>query len=283
MSTASELEYIQFGDILFSSALVLLYYDHLLTLDAEIRLIWKRSRNSSRYLFLFNRYLAFFGNIAAAYPVYSSSLTLSSCRYLVLYHRIFIALTQAIVTGILILRVYALYGCRRWFLVCFLGVLALGTATSIILVTVNGLSTSNLTSLSQGCRNVSSNAGAKMAIGWEGILLLDTILFALTLWKGYHHRLPIGTNRLGVSLFAVVVRDGSIYFFIMASLNLVNIISFYTPGRLQGNFSNFVGCISVTLMSRMMLDLHEAAEMGIYTTNAHALTQDIWVDRGYGR
>lgn len=43
------------------------------------------------------------------------------------------------------------------------------------------------------------------------------------------------------------------------------------------------GSISVTLMSRMMLDLHEAAEMGIYTTNAHALTQDIWVDRGYGR
>ncbi|KAH7878843.1 uncharacterized protein C8R40DRAFT_1066612 [Lentinula edodes] len=250
----------QFGDILFSSALALLYYDHLLTLDAEIKLIWKRSRNSSRYLFLFNRYLAFFGNIAAAYPVYSSSLTLSSCRYLVLYHRIFIALTQAIVTGILILRV--------WFLVCFLGVLALGTATSIILVTVNGLNTSNLT------------GGPKMAIGWEGILLLDTILFALTLWKGYHHRLPIGTNRLGVSLFAVVVRDGSIYFFIVASLNLANIISFY---RLQGNFSNFVGCISVTLMSRMMLDLHEAAEMGIYTTNAHALTQDIWVDRGYGR
>ncbi|KAJ3905901.1 hypothetical protein F5879DRAFT_921065 [Lentinula edodes] len=247
----------QFGDILFSSALgafnLLSQFiiHNLEPVDAEIKLIWKRSRNSSRYLFLFNRYLAFFGNIAAAYPVYSSSLTLS---------RIFIALTQAIVTGILILRV--------WFLVCFLGVLALGTATSIILVTVNGLNTSNLT------------GGPKMAIGWEGILLLDTILFALTLWKGYHHRLPIGTNRLGVSLFAVVVRDGSIYFFIVASLNLANIISFY---RLQGNFSNFVGCISVTLMSRMMLDLHEAAEMGIYTTNAHALTQDIWVDRGYGR
>ncbi|KAJ4479726.1 hypothetical protein C8J55DRAFT_489364 [Lentinula edodes] len=278
MSTASELEYIQFGDILFSSALgafnlLSRFIMHILEpIDAEIRLIWKRSRNSSRYLFLFNRYLAFFGNIAAAYPVFSSSLTLS---------RIFIALTQAIVTGILILRVYALYGCRRWFLVCFLGVLALGTATSIILVTVNGLNTSNLTSLSQGCRNVSE--GAKMAIGWEGILLLDTILFALTLLKGYHHRLPIGTSRLGVSLFAVVVRDGSIYFFIMASLNLVNIISFYTPGRLQGNISNFVGCTSVTLMSRMMLDLHEAAELGIYTTNAHALTQDIWVNRDYGR
>ncbi|GAW04493.1 hypothetical protein LENED_006288 [Lentinula edodes] len=224
MSTASELEYIQFGDILFSSALALLYYDHLLTLDAEIKLIWKRSRNSSRYLFLFNRYLAFFGNIAAAYPVYSSSLTLSV--------RIWNF------TGILILRVNRY---KHYF-------------------TVNG-------------------GGPKMAIGWEGILLLDTILFALTLWKGYHHRLPIGTNRLGVSLFAVVVRDGSIYFFIVASLNLANIISFYTPGRLQGNFSNFVGCISVTLMSRMMLDLHEAAEMGIYTTNAHALTQDIWVDR----
>ncbi|KAJ3813463.1 hypothetical protein F5876DRAFT_63123 [Lentinula aff. lateritia] len=229
MSTVSGLEYIQFGDILFSSALALLYYDHLLTLDAEIRLIWKRSRNSSRYLFLFNRYLAFFGNIAAAYPVYSSSLTLS-----------------------------------------------------------------NIHSADAG---YSHCAGAKMAIGWEGILLLDTILFALTLWKGYHHRLPIGTNRLGVSLFAVVVRDGSIYFFIMASLNLVNIISFYASQvnysallpidpflrHLDGYKATSLILLDVTLMSRMMLDLHEAAEMGIYTTNAHALTQDIWVNRDYGR
>ncbi|KAJ3768373.1 hypothetical protein FB446DRAFT_280586 [Lentinula raphanica] len=76
-SVESELEYVQLGNILFSSALAFLYYDHLLTLDAESRLIWKRSRNSSRYLFLFNRYFAFFGNIVAAVSLYSSSLSSS--------------------------------------------------------------------------------------------------------------------------------------------------------------------------------------------------------------
>ncbi|KAJ4470177.1 hypothetical protein J3R30DRAFT_3712028 [Lentinula aciculospora] len=123
-----------------------------------------------------------------------------------------------------------------------------------------------------------------MAVGWEGILLIDTILFALTLWKAYHSRLPVGTSRVGVSLFAVVVRDGSVYFLIIASLNLVNIVSFYIPGRFQGNISAFVGCLSVTLMSRMMLDLHEAADPGIYTMHAssnYILSQDVWVSGGH--
>ncbi|KAJ3786456.1 hypothetical protein GGU10DRAFT_386612 [Lentinula aff. detonsa] len=287
MSTASELEYVQLGDFLFSSALAFLYYDHLLTLDAEFQLIWKRSRSTSRYFFFVNRYFAFFGNIPAAYSLFSTSLTLSSCRSLVLFHQIFITITQAIVTGILTLRVYALYGCRKLFLACFLGVLALGTLISIILTIIIHSSASQITITSEGCRNVTQNlhSGATMAIGWEGILLLDTILFALTLWKAYHNRLAMGTSRVGVSLFSVVVRDGTIYFFIIASLNLANIVSFYVPGNLPGNFSALVGCLSVTLMSRMMLDLHEAADTGIYTNHGnesnYVLSQDVWVDRGH--
>ncbi|KAJ3745835.1 hypothetical protein DFH05DRAFT_1524106 [Lentinula detonsa] len=325
MSTASELEYVQLGDFLFSSALALLYYDHLLTLDAEFQLIWKRSRSTSRYLFFVNRYFAFFGNIPAAYSLFSTSLTLSRFVYIFMGSSSLNSLLQienlqlSFISplppnlhydhasySILTLRVYALYGCRKLFLACFLGVLALGTLISIILTIIIHSSASQITITSEGCRNVTQNlhSGASklslnqfdyirpdfnipqaMAIGWEGILLLDTILFVLTLWKAYHNRLAMGTSRVGVSLFSVVVRDGTIYFFIIASLNLANIVSFYVPGNLPGNFSALVGCLSVTLMSRMMLDLHEAADTGIYTNrgneSTYVLSQDVWFDRGH--
>ncbi|KAJ3970462.1 hypothetical protein EV361DRAFT_282495 [Lentinula raphanica] len=173
-----------------------------------------------------------------------------------------ITVTQAVVTGILTLRVYALYGGHFLFFACFLAMLVLGTITSITLTIVAGSSAVTLTS--QGCRNVASNvnSGATMAIGWEGILLFDMILFAMTLWKAYQNRgsTPyIGNKR--VSTFSLLVRDGAVYFLIIASLNLANIISFHIPGRFQGNFSALMGCLSVTLVSHMMLALHKAASL----------------------
>ncbi|KAJ3768364.1 hypothetical protein FB446DRAFT_280173 [Lentinula raphanica] len=174
-----------------------------------------------------------------------------------------ITVTQAVVTGILTLRVYALYDRGHFpFFACFLAMLVLGTITSIILTIV--VVSSAVTLTSQGCRNVASNvnSGATMAIGWEGILLFDMILFAMTLWKAYQNRgsTPyIGNKR--VSTFSLLVRDGAVYFFIIASLNLANIISFHIPGRFQGNFSALMGCLSVTLVSHMMLALHKAASL----------------------
>ncbi|KAJ3825724.1 hypothetical protein F5880DRAFT_1610878 [Lentinula raphanica] len=231
MSTASELEYIQLGNFLFSSALAFLYYDHLLTLDDEIQFIWKRAGSTSRYIFLLNRYFAFFGNMVAAYSMFSSSSTPS-----------WKPAKASPSTGILTLRVYALYGGHFLFFACFLAMLVLGTITSITLTIVAGSSAVTLTS--QGCRNVASNVnnGATMAIGWEGILLFDMILFAMTLWKAYQNRgsTPyIGNKR--VSTFSLLVRDGAVYFLIIASLNLANIISFHIPGRFQGNFSALMG------------------------------------------
>ncbi|KAJ3825715.1 hypothetical protein F5880DRAFT_1550247, partial [Lentinula raphanica] len=110
------------------------------------------------------------------------------------------------------------------FLGFFLGLLLLGTLTTIGITIASPLSPSNTTYTSRGFT----------ALGWEGILLLDTILFVLTLWKAYHSHLPASTSRVGVSLFVVIVRDGEV----IASLNLINIISYY---RIQGNLSSLIG------------------------------------------
>ncbi|KIK52290.1 hypothetical protein GYMLUDRAFT_265491 [Collybiopsis luxurians FD-317 M1] len=293
MLSITQFESIQLANIMFSSALGFLYYDHLLTLDAEVRLIWTRPKNMSRYLFFINRYLSFFGNIVSAVSLFSTSLSVSRCRSFELFHEIFLTFTQGLVTSLLTLRVYALYGCNKIFLSVVLGLIVLGVIASVCISILNRNSPSeSTTSFHQGCHVLLSRDGAaKTAVAWEGILGVDTVLFLATLWKAYHNRLRPDVASLGVSLFAIVVRDGSIYFLIITSLNLANIISFYVsipsfsipsspslpssnivlllstqiPGRIQGNLSSFVSCFSVTLMSRMMLDLHEAADGGIYT------------------
>jgi hypothetical protein len=45
------------------TSITLLFYDHILTLPAEIDHIWKRLRAPGSWWFLINRYFAFFGTI----------------------------------------------------------------------------------------------------------------------------------------------------------------------------------------------------------------------------
>ncbi|KAF8890463.1 hypothetical protein BD779DRAFT_1517895 [Infundibulicybe gibba] len=78
-----------------------------------------------------------------------------------------------------------------------------------------------------------------------------------------HRRLPM------ITLF---LRDGGIYFAVMALANLANILTFYFCGPfLQGGLSTFSSSISVTMMSRFMLNLHETANIGIFSTHITTL------------
>lgn len=45
--------------------------------DSEIRFLWKRPKNAGGYLFFIHRYFNFFGNMVAAFALFSTSLTIS--------------------------------------------------------------------------------------------------------------------------------------------------------------------------------------------------------------
>ncbi|KAE9391893.1 hypothetical protein BT96DRAFT_291426 [Gymnopus androsaceus JB14] len=157
-------------------------------------------------------------------------------------------------------------------LVILMSIVILGTGASIGVSLVNRDPSTNP---NQGCHtSPDTQDAAKTAIGWEGLFLFDLLLFSMTVRKAYQMRREseVNTGKMGGSLFSVVVRDGSIYFFIMALANLVNIITFYIPGPfLKGTLAPFAGCLSVTLMSRLMLNLHEAANGGLYVSYSDTL------------
>ncbi|KAF9066683.1 hypothetical protein BDP27DRAFT_1404260 [Rhodocollybia butyracea] len=251
MDNTFEIVSIRLANALFASSLVVLFYDHLITLHSEIRLLWKRPKNASGYLFFVNRYLAL-GNIVTAVALFPNSFTPS----------IFRPVTEGVVFAIFSLRIYALYGCRRVVLLAFTIITISGTVISIWFSLPKDPSTpSNL-----GCQIIlSPNDGSTTAVGWEGLMVADAILFSLTIRKAYQVHFSLSGIKVGRSLLSVVVRDGSLYFLVMTLLNLANIISLHVASPLQGNLSAFVGCLSVTLTSRMILNLHEAADTGLYT------------------
>ncbi|KAF5379723.1 hypothetical protein D9615_005690 [Tricholomella constricta] len=105
-------------------------------------------------------------------------------------------------------------------------------------------------------------------------------------WRGRHEF----ANSRAIPIIYLVFRDGAIYFAVMAFANLANILTFYFCDRIVTAFyergiihicervrislyksfmlgpTHFDNSISVTMMARLMLNLHETADAGIYST-----------------
>ncbi|KAI0064854.1 hypothetical protein BV25DRAFT_1914014 [Artomyces pyxidatus] len=100
-----------------------------------------------------------------------------------------------------------------------------------------------------------------LAVAWEAQAVFDLLVVGLTIRKTLQTRERMG-RRLsftGGGLVDLVYRDGAIYFVVMALANLANILTFYLAHPLlKGVLSTFASCISITMMSRLMLNLYEA-------------------------
>lgn len=61
--------------------------------------------------------------------------------------------------------------------------------------------------------------------GWEGLLIVDFILFALILYKAHRMHLESGTTRTRISLVSVIVRDGEAFTIFDTNMTHPNISS----------------------------------------------------------
>ncbi|TCD69426.1 hypothetical protein EIP91_007773 [Steccherinum ochraceum] len=236
----------------------ILYYDYCLTFSTEVTYIWSR-RNflSFSWPFLLNRYFSILANIATTAGSFAPFRTVKSCQNYTLFHQLVIVFAQLIVGYILALRTFALWGRSRRVLILILGVAALLLAISLWALTGQ---TSD-TSIDLGCHTASSKISAiHIAVAWECLFVFDTMILCLTLYKSYKE---ISRARIGTldELFLLIARDGAMYFAVMACANLVNVFTFYfwSPA-LRGALSTAASSVSVSMMSRLMLNLQEQAE-----------------------
>ncbi|THU94451.1 hypothetical protein K435DRAFT_899819 [Dendrothele bispora CBS 962.96] len=212
----------------------------------------------------------------------------SSCQIFHEFREISLLITEVIVSVLLTVRIYVIYDCNKrvfWSMASVGAVLA-GLAlvcqdTSLRCVHTSDSSNSDgavsLTPL--GCHtdlnfipqyvlfscyiklftrlfNLNGiNSAAQEAAAWEALFVYDTLIFAMVLVKGYQSR----RSEERIPLLDLILRDGAVYFAVMALANLANILTFYFAGSYtRGSLSTFSSAISVTMISRLTLNLRES-------------------------
>ncbi|KAF8997734.1 hypothetical protein BDQ17DRAFT_1283761 [Cyathus striatus] len=247
-------------------AISILYYDHLITTGNEINFLWKRPKGPSTFWFFLNRYFSFFGNLVV---IIVSFMTIpeASCKAYNLFRQLLLVLNQVLVCILLTLRIYALYGRSLRILVCMVG----SGAVLLIVACWSLFGQKHLASgplPETGCHvGLTRETAIHIASAWEALMMYDTMIFSFTLYRTWTTRRDRGVTRIQDPLLSLVLRDGALYYAAMALANLSNILTFYLCGPfLRGALSTVASSISVTMMSRIMLNLHQNADVGIYST-----------------
>ncbi|KAH9831175.1 uncharacterized protein C8Q71DRAFT_783117 [Rhodofomes roseus] len=252
--------------------MTILYYDYALTFGDEYTRIWRQqaTRAPRNYLFFMNRYLTLLGDVAVNVGNFYDFKTTHSCSQYAFYRQALLIGAQVVVCFILYLRTSALYNGNKFVrsLILIVGLSLAGLSIYAVIgqhesISVNG-----------GCHAAADRITAiRIAVAWESLFVFDCMIFSLTMWKTWKQRSLYLVPADKLDLVSLISRDGAMYFAVMASVNLSNTLTFYfLQPLLRGVLSTFASSVSVTMMSRLMLNLHESA--GISSSTITNLSTD---------
>ncbi|KAJ7196401.1 hypothetical protein GGX14DRAFT_673289 [Mycena pura] len=273
---------------------VLLTYDYTLTLATEVKFIWAAKLRPSICWFLGLRYIGLVANIANSViyfadlspevrvPLFSWVRVLndlfsavciridiysfvvlkflhSSCVKMQLVWKGFLVIQEVLVECTLIMRVFAMYD-RNWRILILLLVVfspwpALAVWDTIKLGQPQIFSVPGIS----GCALIIPRTSIfRLAGGWEAQIACDILVFLLTIRRAYVQRETF-PRYAGTLLWRMTTDGAGIIIF----ANAANLVTFYLGDNLLAGFlSWFVTSLSVVLLSRLMLNLHEAAAVG---------------------
>ncbi|OBZ66687.1 hypothetical protein A0H81_13289 [Grifola frondosa] len=238
-------------------ALTLLYYDFVLTISMEVERYWSGGRSWASFFYFVNRYLSVLSIIPVVFEFFSNVSETVSINWLRMVSQSFdkcYSITS--VSSLLILRTYALYNRSRKILYLLISTFGIGGLVSLLamFMTSKQEGSSNHVMIIPGCDlTVSTKQGYYMAVAWGPILVFDGTVFVLTLYKA----LEVGRTWSG-SLFKIMLRDGTIYFGIIAICYLSNILTYaFADLMYKGLSTTLTNVISSVLATRLMLNIRD--------------------------
>jgi len=247
-------------------AYTILIHEYCLTFTLEVERFWGRKKATWVTIFFFlNRYYVPLGQIPGFllnfwYPRSHNNQMI--CHHLELYDHTYAFVVQVIVSAMLIMRTYALYGRS-------LRVLALTTSVMLVLI---GFGCWDVISkkaeykethefipmeyfVINGCTSpMDETLALKYVNTWGTLLAFDTLIFGLTLYK------MLLSLRSGYesSILTLMLRDGSLYFGIMVAFNVANLVTFVYGGTFNRIcVTYFVNSLSSVMITRLMLNMRD--------------------------
>ncbi|KZT07031.1 uncharacterized protein LAESUDRAFT_725365 [Laetiporus sulphureus 93-53] len=264
------LEYLQvylvFENYFFFSVTVLCCYDYILTLDREIKYIWKADLSLATSLYYAFRYAALFNTIMVlltriAWPSWQS---ISTCGIVLRVQMVLDIIVLVSATIFAALRVYAIFSCNKWM---FGLVLLSGMINPVISIYIFVITSPDLFAVTgfQAC--IFSIVGSLpsyetwMIAARAASLVSDGLVLTLTCMKTVRKtdfKLGFIKSSPGSSLQDILLRDTTLCF---AFLCVVNVIGIAT-GRLTefiDIWQTWTAILTSVLLSRLALDLREAS------------------------
>ncbi|KAG2125038.1 hypothetical protein DEU56DRAFT_983397 [Suillus clintonianus] len=194
----------------------------------------------------------------------------SSCAKYWISRELLIFFQQFIVCFILTLRTYALYGRSKrllaWMVVAVITLAGVASAGmfgnhSSIMIIVPGVD----------CyESYDATTPASPGLAWVALFAYESLIFILTVSRIFKTKGLLRSPSLLMcrrNIIDIIFQDGAMYFAVMSLSNIPNILAFYFGSDIsKTTLASFTSCMSVTLVSRLMLNLHKSIDTGIFTT-----------------
>ncbi|KAH7913289.1 hypothetical protein BJ138DRAFT_1146324 [Hygrophoropsis aurantiaca] len=208
------------------AAATILAYDYLLTFDLELQHIWRARWSILKVLYILTRYLPFFGMVPLMYHVITG-LGIDACRILVWFAGIIYTSGMA-ASVVLLLRTWAVWG-RNMKIGVFLLVVFVLACTPLYYTLVTYLRSvvydTHPPAGAPECVVLSSNRPTMTF--WCIMMALEGLVLVLTLVKiRKDYR-----NETGLSRF--ILKDGVIYYAVLFTLSLLNVLIIATSPELM--------------------------------------------------
>ncbi|KAJ7031688.1 hypothetical protein C8F04DRAFT_1109448 [Mycena alexandri] len=243
---------------LASSAIII--FDHLITLDEEVELIWKSSWSMGKALFVINRYYTLLSVIVNNYALFSPTLTDAFCLRFFHWQGWTGLLACMIAEVILQMRLYALYFLNKKVLALMVATFIISSASSAaIMGTVLRGITATAHPLPGTTFCVPFGVPSYFFAFWVPIIVFESLLCGLALFRGFQTFRASGSAfQSGRHLVAILIRDSVLYFLVMFATYFTNMLVWVSasPNLLEIPIA-FSVALSCCLGNRMILNVRE--------------------------
>ncbi|KAF8189448.1 hypothetical protein K438DRAFT_1722086 [Mycena galopus ATCC 62051] len=243
---------------LASSAIII--FDHIITLDEEVELIWKSPWSMGKALFVINRYYTLASVVINNYALFSSSLTDSFCLRFFQWQGWTGLIACMIAEVILQMRLYALYLLNKKVLALMVTTFILSSTTSAVIMgkVLHGIS-AHSQQIPGMTFCVPFGVPGYFFAFWIPIICFESLLCGLALYRGFQtFRASDSLYQSGRHLVAILIRDSVLYFLVMFATYFTNMLVWVSASSylLEAPIA-FSVALSCCLGNRMILNVRQ--------------------------